>query len=585
MQEAYRAENYHYEELGENTYVFSPSDNVKEVQAILEELWQKQETNQFGEERYSVYFLPGEYDPSLSVKVGFYMQVAGLGYLPDDTVIPALNCDARWNGSNSNHNATCNFWRGVENLKIASNTMWAVSQATFMRRVHVAGALHLHDDYGWASGGFLADCVVDLLTDAGTQQQWLSRNCDFKAWIGDNWNIVFAGIEPGKAPVGTWPAKQYTTVELVEEIQEKPFLVYDDEKGIGVFVPGVRRQASGVSWRREGADLSAEQLDGQFLPLSDFYVAMPGKDTSETLNAALKEGKNLFFTPGIYELDKELIVEQEGTIILGSGLATLRPVKGNACIHISARENIILAGLLFDAGTTKSELLLQAGKAEAVRTETETEKAKTKAVGQQGTILSDLFFRVGGAIKEAPAQADTCIEINNSHVIGDNFWVWRADHGAQVGWNLNTARNGIVVNGDDVTMYALMVEHFMEYQTLWRGNGGKVIMYQSEIPYDVPAQSEFKSHDGTVNGYASYKVEDEVESHEAWGIGIYSFNRDAVIEIFSAMEVPKKPEVKLHNVCAVMITGNPGISHVVNEEGGPCYTSGTRQIITEYLKK
>ena len=240
---------------------------------------------------------------------------------------------------------------------------------------------------------------------------------------------------------------------------------------------------------------------------------------------------------------------------------------------------------MFDAGTTKSELLLQAGKAEAVRTETETEKAKTKAVGQQGTILSDLFFRVGGAIKEAPAQADTCIEINNSHVIGDNFWVWRAEHGAQVGWNLNTARNGIVVNGDDVTMYALMVEHFMEYQTLWRGNGGKVIMYQSELPYDVPAQSEFKSHDGTVNGYASYKVEDEVESHEAWGIGIYSFNRDAVIEIFSAMEVPKKPEVKLHNVCAVMITGNPGISHVVNEEGGPCHTSGTRQIITEYLKK
>lgn len=578
MQEAYRAENYHYEELGENTYVFSPSDNVEEVQAILDELWQKQETNQFGEERYSIYFLPGEYDPSLSVKVGFYMQVAGLGYLPDDTVVPALNCDARWNGDDSNHNATCNFWRGVENLKIDSNTMWAVSQATFMRRVHVAGALYLHDDYGWASGGFLSDSVVDLLADSGTQQQWLSRNCDWKAWMGDNWNIVFAGIEPGKAPVGTWPAKQYTTVDFVEEIQEKPFLVYDEEKGMGVFVPGIRRQAAGVSWRQNGTDLSREQLDGDFLPLSEFYVALPQRDTAETLNAALKEGKNLFFTPGIYELDKELIVEQEGTIILGSGLATLRPIQGNACIRVSADENIILAGLLFDAGTNKSELLLQVGEIAAAEPETEV-------TDQRGTILSDVFFRVGGAIKEAPALADTCIEINNSHVIGDNFWVWRADHGNQVGWNLNTARNGIVVNGDNVTIYALMVEHFMEYQTLWRGNGGKVIMYQSEIPYDVPVQSEFKSHDGTVNGYASYRVEDEVESHEAWGIGIYSFNRDAVIEIFSAMEVPDKPEVKLHNVCAVMITGNPGISHVVNDEGGPCYYSGARQIITEYIKK
>ena len=30
-------------------------------------------------------------------------------------------------------------------------------QATFMRRVQVDGALFLHDEYGWCSGGFLAD--------------------------------------------------------------------------------------------------------------------------------------------------------------------------------------------------------------------------------------------------------------------------------------------------------------------------------------------------------------------------------------------------------------------------------------------
>lgn len=185
----------------------------------------------------------------------------------------------------------------------------------------------------------------------------------------------------------------------------------------------------------------------------------------------------------------------------------------------------------------------------------------------------------------APALVDTCIEIYNSHVIGDNFWVWRADHGSQVGWDLNIAGKGIVVNGDNVTIYALMMEHFMEYQTLWRGNGGKVIMYQSEFPYDVPSQSEFKSHGGSVNGYASYRVEDEVESHETWGIGIYSVNKAVEIEIFSVMEVPEKPGIKIHNVCAIMITGNPGISHVINREGEPCNHPGTRQIIREYLKK
>lgn len=71
----------------------------------------------------------------------------------------------------------------------------------------------------------------------------------------------------------------------------------------------------------------------------------------------------------------------------------------------------------------------------------------------------------------------------------------------------------MIVNGNDVTMYGLMVEHFLEYQTLWNGNGGRTYFYQSEIPYDVPDQASWMSHNGTVNGYASYKVADTVTSH------------------------------------------------------------------------
>ena len=67
-----------------------------------------------------------------------------------------------------------------------------------------------------------------------------------------------------------------------------------------------------------------------------------------------------------------------------------------------------------------------------------------------------------------------------------------------------------------------MVEHFQEYQTVWNGEGGRVYFYQSEIPYDVPNQSSWMSHEGTVNGYSSIKVGDSVLSYEAWGIGIYS---------------------------------------------------------------
>lgn len=129
----------------------------------------------------------------------------------------------------------------------------------------------------------------------------------------------------------------------------------------------------------------------------------------------------------------------------------------------------------------------------------------------------------------------------------DNFWVWRADHGAGVGWYINTTKNGIIVNGDYVTLYALMVEHFHEYQTVWNGEHGRTYFYQSEIPYDVPNQVSWMSHNGTKNGFAFYKVADHVNYHETWGMGIYSYFRDAPVKLHSAVESPIKQGVRHHN--------------------------------------
>lgn len=560
----YRVEDFHNAVFGENVYIFSPEDNPDEVQQILDELWEQQETNQFGEERYSVLFLPGEYDDSIKVQVGYYMQVAGLGMLPTDTRIPALECSATWLGDDSNHNATCNFWRGVENLDIGSDTMWAVSQATFMRRVNIEGSLWLHDNYGWASGGFLADSHIERMVDSGSQQQWLSRNCDWKLWMGENWNMVFCGIGEGEAPQGTWPAFAYTTVESTEEIQEKPFLVYDEKEGYGAFVPEKRENSTGISWE--------EGNDGTFISLDEFYVANAEEDTADTMNQALQEGKHLLLTPGIYHLEEPLVVEKEDTVVLGMGLATLKAEQGNVCMEAADKSGIKIAGILFDAGVEESEALLIVG-------EEGTDNEKEEPI-----VLSDLFFRVGGVDAEG-AKVQNCVEINSSYVIGDNFWVWRADHGDGVAWDKNTAKNGIIINGNDVTMYALMVEHFQEYQTIWNGENGKTIFYQSEIPYDVPEQREWMSHDRTVNGYASYKVGDMVKNHEAWGLGIYSFHRDAKVDLNCVMEVPEQENIKVHNICSVMITGNPGISHVINEEGAAADNPGERQEIREYAGK
>lgn len=574
-------QDYHLEAFGGNVYFFASEDDPEEIQGILERIWKKQEKNQFGDDRYAVYFLPGIYDEKIQAKVGFYTQIAGLGASPDDVSLYNLTCDARWLGDNKNHNATCNFWRGAENLSVREYVTWAVSQATFMRRFHIGKTIYLHDSNGWASGGFLADSKVELAVNSGTQQQWLSRNCDWNTWIGENWNMVFAGIVEGKTPEGTWPEHAYTDVSVVDRIREKPFLAYDKEKGFGVYVPALRTEAVGVDWN-----------PGEFLPIDSFYIARAESDTAETMNRALQEGKNLFLTPGIYEMEDAAIIDRENTVVLGTGLATLRSMKGNSCMEVR-NSGVTVAGILFDAGPESTEHLLWVGRApagEAMTAETDTMAGGTligeDVVAADGrdtaTLLADLFFRVGGA-KNYDTEVDCCVEIHQDGVIGDNFWVWRADHGNGVGWQRNRAGNGIRVTGDNVSVYALMVEHFQKYQTIWEGEDGKVIFYQCEIPYDVPDQEQWLSHDGAVNGFASYKVADTVERHEAYGLGIYLYNRDAEVELHSAMEVPEKAEgIRVHHICTVMITGNPGITHIINEQGDAVVTPGARAVILDY---
>ena len=133
------------------------------------------------------------------------------------------------------------------------------------------------------------------------------------------------------------------------------------------------------------------------------------------------------------------------------------------------------------------------------------------------------------------------------------------------------------MTGDNVT------EHFREYQTIWEGENGKIIFYQCEIPYDVPDQESWMSHDGTVNGFASIRIADGVKQHESWGIGVYLYNRDAEVDLHCAMEAPEDaPGIRVHNICTVMITGNPGMSHIINDDGDPVLYGGARSVITEW---
>jgi hypothetical protein len=528
-------------DLGPNVLVFDPSMPASVIQGRLDAVFAAMESNHFGPERYAILFKPGRYD--VDVNVGFYTQVLGLGASPDDVTIRGqVHAEADW----FDGNATQNFWRGVENMAVepAGGTMrWAVSQAAPFRRMHVRGNMIL-DDSGWSSGGFMADSVVDGQIDSGSQQQWFTRSTTMGSWTGANWNMVFAGVSGAPGGAERWPNPPYTVIPRIPVVREKPSLVVDREGRYGVFVPALRKDGVGPTW---GAAAPA----GRTLPITDFHVARPS-DGAAALNAALAAGKHVLFTPGIYHLDQTLRVDRPGTVLLGLGLATLIPDGGLVAMRIADVDGVILAGVLFDAGETSSPVLLEVGAAGA-----------SADHAANPTSIHDVFFRVGGA---AVGRADVSVTIHSDDVIGDHFWVWRADHTYGVGWDLNTTKNGMIVNGDDVTVYGLFVEHYHQYQTIWNGERGRVYFYQSEIPYDVPSQGAWLN--GGKNGYASYKVADRVTQHEVIGMGIYCFfDANPSVRLGSAVEVPDRPGVTVLRAMTVSLGGKGEITNVVNGRG------------------
>ena len=48
-------------------------------------------------------------------------------------------------------------------------------------------------------------------------------------------------------------------------------------------------------------------------------------------------------------------------------------------------------------------------------------------------------------------------------MVGDNLWLWRADHDVNglVSDSANRCDHALVVDGDDVTMYGLAAEHVL----------------------------------------------------------------------------------------------------------------------------
>jgi len=547
------ASRYNQTLFGKNTFVFEQNMDMREVQTLIDSLHSGQvyPGNEFSENRYALMFKPGTYH--LDVRVGYYMHVIGLGNSPDDVVIVGA---VRSNTTHGGH-VLCNFWRSVENLTILptadSTNTWAVSQAAPLRRVHVKGNLRLFE--GASSGGFMSDCKIDGTVYSGSQQQWLTRNSVFKKWDGGVWNMMYVGVV--NAPQENWPNKPVTTIKETPEIREKPYWIYSGGK-FSLKIPSLKKNSIGVEWNNPNSEEKTVSID-------KFYVAKPEIDNAQSINKALKKGKHLLFTPGIYSLSESLKVKKPGTVVIGIGMATLIPEKGNKVIEVSDVDGITISGLLIDASVVPSETLMEVG-----------EPGSKKNHAANPTCLFDVFFRVGGPHE---GSASHCLVINSNNVYADHLWLWRADHGAGVGWDKNKCANGLIVNGDNVTIYGLFNEHFQEYQTLWNGENGRVYFYQSEMPYDPPTVEAWKH--GETYGYASYKVGDHVKFHQAWGLGIYNVFYDAPVIVNQAIETPVAVENGFYHKVIFWLNGNKEsiVKSIINGKGGSVNRSNRKAIM------
>lgn len=557
--------------FGSSVYIFNPSMPQSQIQATVDAVAAQQVSNQFGTQRYALLFEPGTYGSStnpLNFQVGYYTAVAGLGLSPNDVVING-SVYVRNQCFSGQCTALVNFWRSLSNLTINVTTpgfgcysgeFWPVSQAAPMRRVHVNGLVTLMDYCtapSFASGGFIADSeFAGGVVINGSQQQWVTRNSQVDSWTNGVWNQVFSGVVG--APAQCFPCgNQFTTLATSPVTREAPYLYEDSENRFNVFVPAVQHNSAGASW-------AGGQTPGTSLPIRNFFIADP-TDSADKINDALRRGKNLILTPGIYQLDRTIEVTRPDTVVLGLGFPTLVPEHGIASMSVESTRGVMLSGIIFDAGLKNSRMLLQVGSGH----ERSDNEGRGGNAASDPTTLSDVFFRIGGA---TPGKATTSLVVNSDNVILDDIWAWRADHGNGVGWTSNTADTGVIVNGDNVTAYGLFVEHYQKYEVIWNGNHGTDVFFQNEMPYDPPSQAAWMEAPG-VNGWAAFKVGKHVSRFTGYGMGSYSFfNQGVNIFAAHAFEVPASlPASSLNDLLTIFLDathGSGGILHVVNDTGG-----------------
>ncbi|MGD0448395.1 MAG: hypothetical protein ABSB36_07225 [Candidatus Dormibacteria bacterium] len=625
-------------QFGPNVCVFTPPSGANAatellaIQTAVNNIATQQVplSAQFNDQGYALLFEPGTYGSSttpLVFEVGYYTEVAGLGAVPQDTVINGqievfpndLDCTSAaqtdcWANSDDN------FWRSMSDLTLnvmdtadnyvptpitqlppigdtsdcygGSTDMWSVSQATPVRSVILNGTLNFQaycsqtgygsNDYG--SGSYVANSEINGQLDWSGNQQGIARNTDMESAAGYVWNYVYSGdaCPPGYTPPAgtacaptedafngatdsTGGADGIIGVDQVTELPQSP--VTREEPFLYTDQAGHWNvfQPS-VQHNTTGPNFLSGTEAGTSAPIRDFFVASPTTPEPQ-IQGALNQGKDLVLTPGTYDLNSALVVSHPNSIVLGLGFPVLVPQRGNATMVVLPNSGVALSGMIFDAGPVNSPVLLSVG----------VPGPASSSAGDPD-LIQDIYFRIGGA-ETTSVSATVSLLDNADNSIIDDVWAWRADHGANTsvtgpegqvgaGWAYNQGVTGLEVTGNNVTAYGLAVEHYQKNEVNWSGNNGTVIFFQNELPYDPPSQTAWEASP-IQPGYPSLLVSNNVQSFHGYGMGSYVVFIYTPATLWDAMayEAPNAPGVVFTDAMDLFISSTCSVN-------GNCPTAG-----------
>ena len=608
---------------------------------------------QWSKDRYAILIGSGTYDmvnPTTTTaypqpfKIGYYTEITGVASNREDVVVaPGINSLNDCNESLpwTSLPSTCktvgglnNFWRSLGNLTIDSSQLllpenvanpagskpnaatslrFAISQAAPIRNVHFSGlsgndsggnakGVLLCDwdtgsDCGYASGGFISDSTFSGIVGAGSQQQFYISNSTFDKWEAGTWNMVSSNNTGTIKPVGVdtnpttktnnqWSSGSgfpFTTVTNPVTVPHKPRLTYTSKDG-----------STAAYW-----EVSLGDSANTVKPISDFTILTPGTfSTSDinTINADIKKSTSagLIIMPGIYNLQGVLDIPASKTV-LGIGIPSLQCNSASGACMTTDSEGVRLAGLTFDAGTNSSN-------GGSTTSENTLLTVGVAGSGSAATpdVLQDVFCRIARTDSTmGDPSAYSCLTVNANHVIGQNLWLWRADHDDQSGTNPDAKDNlvpattdqgqyGLIVNGNNVIMDALFVEHFQNYQTVWNGKDGQINFYQSEMPYLLPTGDATTPNvtcstpDGTVTSTESVCpslfITKNATNFSGQGLGIYSYFATQKAYAKAAIEIqPGATNVTIKHAVIRWLNGetDSGINSIVKDANGTYPASST----------